>query len=321
MSALERQQRMKVAIAFGMVYVLWGSTYLAMRITVQTVPPAALGATRFLIAGAIMLFACALFKQKIAIVRKDVLPLLAIGVLLLTGGNVGVAWAEVYVPSGLAALIVAAVPIWVAIIEAWILKSDRLSRKGIVGLVFGTSGLVILLWPRLFSTVGHKELFGMVILLFASLSWTCGSIISRRSNLSIGAFAATGWEMAIAGVINLVIALALGDFHRAVWTRSAEWAVAYLVTGGSLLGLTAYVWLLNHVPTAKVATYAYVNPIVAVILGALILHEKIDAYILAGTAVIIAGVVLVTTSKIKTGQASVPEVQKPELAACEAGAD
>jgi drug/metabolite transporter (DMT)-like permease len=319
MSPAERQQRMKVAIAFGMVYVLWGSTYLAMRVAVQTVPPAALGATRFLIAGAIMLVACALFKQKVTIVRKDALPLLAIGVLLLTGGNVGVAWAEVYVPSGLAALIVAAVPIWVAIIEAWILKSDRLSRKGIVGLVFGTSGLVILLWPRLFSTVGHKELFGMGILLFASLSWTCGSIISRRSNLSIGAFAATGWEMAIAGLINLLIALALGDFHRAVWTPGAEWAVLYLVTGGSLLGLSAYVWLLNHVPTAKVATYAYVNPIVAVILGALILHEKIDGYILAGTAVIIAGVVLVTTSKIKTGAKSVSKL--PEMAACEVGAD
>jgi drug/metabolite transporter (DMT)-like permease len=319
MSPAEKQQRLRIYIAFAMVYVLWGSTYLAMRIVVQHMGPALMGGTRFLISGTIMLVACAAFKQKIAITRKDVVPLLATGVLLLTMGNIGVAWAEVTVPSGLAALMVAIVPIWVAIIEAWILKSDRLSRRGILGLGFGTAGIVVLLWPRLFTGVGHKELFGMVILLFASLSWSAGSIVSRRSKLTIGPVAATAYHMLIAGAVNMMIAVALGDFAHADWTTSSIWAIAYLVTGGSLLGFTAYVWLLDHVPTAKVATYAYVNPIVAVLLGALILHEKIDGYIIAGSAVIVAGVVLVTTSKIKAGAGSVRK--EPELAACEVSAD
>src|SRR5256714_3649428 len=122
-----------------------------------------------------MLAGCALFGRKVRLTRQDALRLAVIGVLLLTGGNMGVAWAEVTVPSGLAALIVAIVPIWVAIIEAWILKSDRMSRKGVAGLMLGTGGIVILLWPRLFTAVGHKELFGMVILMFASLSWSTGS--------------------------------------------------------------------------------------------------------------------------------------------------
>lgn len=319
MSHADKQQRAHIAIAFALVYVLWGSTYLAMRVVVQHMGPALMGGTRFLISGSIMLAACAAFKQKITITRDDVLPLVGTGVLLLTFGNIGVAWAEVTVPSGLAALIVAVVPIWVAIIEAWVLKSDRLSRKGILGLGFGSAGVVVLLWPRLFTAVGHKELFGMVILLFASLSWSCGSILSRRSKLTIAPAPATAYHMLIAGTVNMLIAIALGDFARADWTRSSIWAIAYLVTGGSLLGFTAYVWLLEHVPTAKVATYAYVNPIVAVLLGAVILHEKIDGYIVAGAAVIIVGVILVTTSKIKAGAGSVKK--EPELAACEASAD
>ncbi len=317
--AADRKLRARIPIAFALVYVLWGTTYLAMRVVVEHMGPALLGGTRFLISGSLMLAACAVFKQKISITRKDILPLAVTGILLLTTGNIGVAWAEMTVPSGLAALIVAIVPIWVAIIEAWILRSDRMSGRGIVGLGFGSAGVVILLWPRLFTTVGHKELFGMVILLGASFSWSCGSIVSRRSKLSIGAAAATAYHMLTAGVVNMTVAVVLGDFGRAHWTPSSIWSIAYLVVGGSLLGFTAYVWLLDHVPTAKVATYAYVNPIVAVVLGAIFLQEKIDAYIIAGAAVIVVGVVLVTTSKIKAGSGSVKK--GPELPRCEISAD
>ena len=319
MSPADSKLRARIVIAFAMVYVLWGSTYLAMRIVVQHMGPALLGGTRFLISGGIMLAACVAMKQKIAITRADILPLASTGVLLLTMGNIGVAWAEVTVPSGLAALIVATVPMWVAIVEAWVLRSDRLSAKGVLGLVFGSAGVAVLLWPRLLTSVGRKELFGMVILVFASLSWATGSIVSRRSKLTIGPAAATAYHMLIAGAVNMTIAIALGDLARADWTTSSIWAIAYLVTGGSLLGFTAYVWLLEHVPTAKVATYAYVNPIVAVVLGWLMLHEKVDRNIVAGAAVIVVGVVLVTTSKIKAGAAQVKK--EPELAACEASAD
>jgi drug/metabolite transporter (DMT)-like permease len=215
------------------------------------------------------------------------------------------------------------VPIWVAIIETFILKGERLLRRGVFGLLLGIAGLVILLWPKLAGAAGSFDrgiLFGAGILMFASLSWATGSILSRRWDLKVDPFAATGWEMLIAGAVSFLIALALGDFHRVVWTARGIGAIAYLITAGSLFGLTAYIWLLNHVPTAKVATYAYVNPIVAVFLGWLILHEQVDAYILAGAIVIVGSVWLVNTSKVvKPAEAGKP--CEPEMVACEGVAD
>ncbi|MBV9180864.1 MAG: EamA family transporter, partial [Acidobacteria bacterium] len=145
--------------------------------------------------------------------------------------------------------------------------------------------------------------------------WALGSVFSRRLSLGIGPFAATGWEMTFSGLVNALIALALGDFRHADWSRPAWLAIAYLVTFGSLVGFTAYIWLLEHVPTAKVATYAYVNPVVAVFLGWLLSGEHIDRYMILGMVVIIAAVVLVTTSKLRS-----PQV-RTGAQICEAGAD
>ena len=167
---------------------------------------------------------------------------------------------------------------------------------------------------------GLTTVFGAGILMFASLSWALGSILSRRWDLTVDPFSATGWEMLCAGAVALVLSLALGDHHTVVWTPRGIAAIAYLIVAGSLFGLTAYIWLLNHVPTAKVATYAYVNPIVAVFLGWLILHETVDAYTLAGAIVIVASVWLVNTSKVRTA----PEKGKtaePGMVACEGVAD
>jgi len=322
MTEQERQHRFLVALNFGLVYVLWGSTYLAIRMVVtEGIPPAMMGATRFLIAGSVMLLACVLMGKRIALTRGDLIRVGSIGVLLLTGGNVGVAWAEKTVPSGLAALLAAAVPLWVAIVETLVLRGERLLKRGIFGLLMGIGGLVVLLWPKLMSpeTGGHGVLIGAGILMGASLSWAIGSIVSRRSDLKIDPFAATAWEMLIAGVVNTALSLALGDQHRVVWNHRGVGALAYLVVAGSWIGFTAYIWLLHHVPTAKVATYAYVNPIVAVFLGWLILHESVDAYTLAGAVVIVASVYLVNTSKVHVPTAS--KAEPPELAECEGAAD
>lgn len=321
MSEAERQHRAYIALNFGLVYVLWGSTYLAIRIVVEHIPPAMMGGVRFLVAGAAMLAWCALTKRRIALTPSDLLRVGIIGVLLLTGGNVVVAWAEKYVPSGLAALIVAVVPIWVAVIETFILKGERLLRRGFFGLGLGVAGLVVLLWPKITNTaaVGHMQLMGALGLLFASLSWAIGSIFSRRWDLRVDAFSATAWEMLIAGTVNMAISLALGDHHTVVWTTRGVLAIVYLITAGSLIGFTAYIWLLNHVPTAKVATYAYVNPIVAVFLGWLVLNERVDAYILAGTVVIVASVWLVNSSKVHAPKPREPEPR--ELAPIEGAAD
>lgn len=319
MTHAERQHRFRVALAFGLVYVLWGSTYLGIRIVVEHIPPSVMGASRFLLAGLPMLGWCALRGRKIALSAGDFWRVLAIGVLLLTGGNVMVAWSEQYVPSGLAALIVAVVPIWVAVIESILPRGERLAGRGMAGLALGIAGLAVLMWPRLHAdgAAGHMQILGALGLIFASLSWASGSILSRHSQLRIDPFAATAWEMTLAGFFNLGLVLALGDHHRVVWTARGVGAILYLVVFGSWIGFTAYIWLLEHVPTPKVATYAYVNPVVAVFLGWLVLSERVDVYIAAGSAVIIAAVALVNSSKIHKVAAPV----EPELPACEAQAD
>jgi drug/metabolite transporter (DMT)-like permease len=319
MTHAARQHRFRVALAFGLVYLLWGSTYLGIRIVVEHIPPAMMGASRYLLAGLPMLGWCALRGRRIALTRSDFWRVLAIGVLLLTGGNVVLAWAEQYVPSGLAALIVAVVPIWVAVIESILPRGERLAARGLAGLALGIVGLGVLMWPRLLAGggAGRMQVLGALGLVFCSLSWAAGSILSRRSQLRLDPFTAAAWEMTLAGVVNLGIVLALGDHHRVLWTTRGVAAIFYLVIFGSWIGFTAYIWLLEHVPTSKVATYAYVNPVVAVFLGWLILHESVDVYIAAGSAVIIAGVALVNSSKIH--QAAAPA--EPELPACEAQAD
>ncbi|HUS19001.1 MAG TPA: EamA family transporter, partial [Terriglobales bacterium] len=197
MTAAQQQHRTRLIVAFAALYILWGSTFLAISVAVRHMPPTMMGAIRFLISGAVMLLWCVLTKRKIGINLRDFWMLGLIGILLLSGGNVVVGWAEKYVPSGLAALILAVTPIWVAIIEAWILKSDRLSRRGVLGLVFGTFGLLVLLWPKIVSgaALDRQQLWAAIALIFAALSWTTGSIVSKRSHVTVDIFAATGWQM------------------------------------------------------------------------------------------------------------------------------
>jgi drug/metabolite transporter (DMT)-like permease len=315
----------RIALAFALVYVLWGSTYLGIRIAVEHIPPAMMVAVRFLAAGPVMLVWCWATKRPIAITRKEAWQLATIGVLLLTGGNAMVAWSEQFVPSGLTALIVASVPLWVMVIQSLVLRSERVTARGLGGLALGIAGIVVLMWPRLTSgnPLGHRELIGAGGLLFASASWAMGSVCARRWQVGVDALAATGWEMTFAGIANFSIALVTGELHRTVWTARGVGAIIYLVVFGSWIGFSAYIWLLNHVPTTKVATYAYVNPVVAVFLGWLVLNEKIDFYVFAGTIVIVAAVVLVTSAKVQRGAAGTSKgaIAQPELPACEQGAD
>lgn len=304
--------RFRVAVSFALVYVVWGSTYLAMRVAVRDVEPFVIGATRYLISGPIMLAVCALTGRKIRLNSRDGLRLLIIGVALLTVGNMGVVWGEKYVPSSLAALVVAIVPIWVVALEAWVFRAGRISRQGIAGLAIGIAGLLVLLWPRITSgtRVGRLELVGSGILAIASLAWAIGSVLSHRWSLSVDVFTACAWQMTFAGLVNAAIALLSGQFRNSHWAPSAMWSVAYLVVCGSWIGFTAYIWLLEHVPPPKVATYAYINPIVAVFLGWLLLNETVDGFMLAGTVIIIGAVAIVNTSKLQRPDARLEEVDE-----------
>jgi drug/metabolite transporter (DMT)-like permease len=297
----DRHHRLQVILAFGLVYVFWGSTYLAIGIADdEHLPPAVMCALRFLIAGPLMLAACAAMGRTVRITLNEAIRLATIGCLLLVAANGGLAWAEQWVPTGLAALIVAVTPIWFMVLETFVFRGDRLSRRGLIGLVLGIAGIAILFWPKFadHSALGTMQLVASGTLLFSSMSWAVGSVLSRKWQMKVDPLTATGWEMSFAAVGNALVALATGQTHRIVLTRRALMAVLYLVVFGSWVGYTAYIWLLKHVSTHKVSTYAYVNPIVAVFLGWLVLHERFDGYIFAGSIVIIAAVALVTTAKV-----------------------
>ena len=319
MSEAHRKFRLQVIIAFALVYVLWGSTYLAIGIAVKHVPPPMMGALRFLIAGGAMLLWRKLSENSIAISVQEFIRLTIIGVLLLVTSNVLLAWAEQMIPTGLAALLVAIVPLWFLLLERMSHKGERFSSRAVAGIVLGLMGVGVLMWPKLRVgfAIGHREIFGMLLVMSASISWATGSVLSKRWHVRVDPYGASGWEMLMAGVVNFLIGGALGEFSRTHWDRAAILAVIYLIIAGSWIGFTAYVWLLKNVPTSKVATYAYVNPIVAVFLGWLVLHEKLDGWMLAGSAIIIVSVILVTGAKPKRRE----EIAELELPAVESAGD
>ncbi len=289
-----------LALNFGLVYVFWGSTYLGIDIAVQHIPPALMCATRFTIAGVIMLAYCVLRGQNIRYSARELIRLAVVGILLLVGGNLTLSYSELYIPSGLAALLVAIVPLWFLVLDSLMIGHHRVSGRGLLGLGLGFAGTLVLLWPKLSATgeLGRKELWYSVALIGGALSWAFGSVLSKKWQSGAPTFAATAWQVFFAGLANFVVAFVNRDFAHVTWTARGIGAVAYLVVGGSLIGYTAYIYILGHAPTAKVSTYAYVNPVVAVFLGWLVLNEKIDGYMLAGSAIVIASVVLVTSATV-----------------------
>lgn len=317
-----RPSTARIAVNFALVYVLWGSTYLGIRIADESIRPLALGSVRFAIAGILMLAWCWFAKHRIRISGSDAWRLALIGILLLTGGNTTLAWAELSVPSGLAALIVAITPLWVMILD-WLFYRERLSALGLAGIGLGIVGIAVLLWPQLSvtSAVGRHELFGAISLLFGSASWALGSVLSRHWRLNINPLVASGYEMTFSGAFNTVLALLFGEFARSTFAPRSVGAVAYLIVFGSWIGFSAFIWLLGHVPTSKVATYAYVNPVIAVFLGWLVLGERVDGFVLAGAAVIVAAVALVNSATVRGNRVAGGRQAEPELPACEQGAD
>src|SRR5438270_1157186 len=180
------------------------------------------------------------------------------------------------------------------------MRGDHLSRRGLVGIALGIVGMVVLLWPQLRGTgaFGRLELIASIGLLGGSLTWAIGSVLSKRWDHGGDPFVAGAWQMVFASVCNLAIGFAMGEQHHVHWTAHGIEAIAYLVVFGSLVGYTAYIYILKHAPTTKVSTYAYVNPVIAVFLGWLIMKERVDGYIMTGTAIIIAAVALVTMAKV-----------------------
>jgi drug/metabolite transporter (DMT)-like permease len=290
-----------VFFALGLVYFFWGSTYLAISIGVEHIPPALMCGSRFLVAGVLMLGFCLATGRSIRYSPKQLAQIAVVGLLLLMGGNLTLSYSEQYVPSGIAALLVASISLWFLVLDSLLIGDHHISRRGLAGLSIGILGLVVLLWPQLTTpgAFGSRETWWSLALLGGSFSWALGSILSKKWQ-SGSSLSATGWQVFFAGIGNLIFAGLNRDFSRVVWTSRGLGAVVYLVICGSLIGYTAYIWVLDNAPASLVSTYAYVNPVVAIFLGWVLLHERVDAFVLAGSGIIVLSVVLVTTAKTKT---------------------
>jgi drug/metabolite transporter (DMT)-like permease len=293
-------RRSTTILAFALLYVFWGSTYLGIRVAVERVPPILLAGARFSVAGSLMLVFCAVTGRGVRVTRRQFSQLALIGFLLLSVSNSVLAWAELFLPTGLSALLVAIVPIWFLLVERFVLPTgDRVTVSGAAGIALGGLGVGVLFWPKVTTgpALGWAELGACLALLGSSLCWAFGSVLSGRWKIAVEPMVASGWQMLCAGVVNLAAATALGEPHRATWNATSVGAIAYLVVFGSWVGYSSYIWLLRHVPTSKVATYAYVNPVVAVLLGWAFLGEPLDRFIVAGAAIIVPAVALVTRAE------------------------
>jgi drug/metabolite transporter (DMT)-like permease len=296
-------EKSRVAVAFALVYFVWGSTYSAIYIAGLHLASPLVGATRSLLSTIIICGICVARGASLRVPGSVAWRLALVGILMMTVNNLLLIWGETKVPTGLSSLIIAMVPILVAVIETVLPSGEKLNRRGWFGTLLGAAGMFILLWPALHRAGGaadRRSLLGFVILSAAALAFAAGSVLSRRFHFKVDTFVATAWQIGAAGVVNLALASAGGCFQTAHWTRSGLLAILYLSTIGSVVGLTAYTYLLKHVPVTKVSTYAFVNPVIAVLIGVVTLHERLAPAELAGMVVILIAVATVILSRTKS---------------------
>lgn len=300
-------------VALVAVYIVWGSTYLAIRYAVQTIPPFLTAGIRFLVAGSI-LYIWQRLSGAPAPKRVEWRSAAIIGLLLLLGGNGFLNWAETRLPSAIASLFIATVPLWMVVIDAVRPRGSKAGWLVWVGVLVGLAGTALLANPWQPHTGSPaSDLLGMGGLIFAAVSWSIGSLYSRKAPLPAAPLLGTGMEM-LAGSLGLfVFGSAIGEwsqFHLATISLRSIAGLAYLIVFGSGIGFVAYTWLLRNAPTPLVSTYAYVNPVVAILLGSFIGREPLQTIEIISAIVIIAGVVLITTAKSLAGKKP-PATQSP----------
>ncbi len=298
MSASPATTRTTIVLAFAAIYLIWGSTYLAIRVAVETLPPFAMAGARFIVAGAIA-YAWLAYRGRARVTARQVWDNTIVGALLLVGGNGIVVWAEQAIPSGITTLIISVSPLFMVLTD-WMLPSGtRPTWPTLVGLALGFGGLVLLIGGGV-SSGASLDLWRCAGLMVACLSWSFGSLYSRYARNPAEPMTAATLQMLLGGVMMLVIGIFRGEiagFHTGLLTLRSVGAWAYLVCAGSLIAFPAYVYLLKHSTPARVSTYAYVNPVVAVFLGWLILHEPVTPRTLVASAIIIAAVAIITVQR------------------------
>lgn len=282
--------------ALGVVYLVWGSTYLAIRVVVETLPPLLGAGTRFLVAGLVLAGWLALRRAPgtLRVSRRELVGAALVGAALLLGGNGMVSLAERDVPSAHTALIIASTPLWIVVLH-WLTR-EHVTPATLAGVVVGFAGVAVLVLPS--GASGEVDPLGLALLVAAAGSWASGSFFSRRLALPHDPFTSAALQQLAGAIFLLVAGLALGEggmVDPAAFSLRSLVALGYLVVFGSLVAFTAYTWLLQHAPISKVATYAYVNPIVAVVLGWTILSEEIGPTMLLGAVLVVAAVALIVS--------------------------
>ena len=297
-------ERLKIILAMSTLYIVWGTTYLGIKFGLAAgMPPTLFAGVRQFPAAALVFAIAAWRGVSPRISMRDLRISAIVGLCLLVGGQYFAFLAEVSIPSGLAALLVALIPLWVALAESFLPGMQRPGRLGWFGLAIGFSGLGILLWPRIASVstaTGAKELIGTGVMIVGGWLWTGGTIYSKRNKPSADNLVVTAWEMVVAGSVLLVLGTALGEWSRFPVTPASIGSLAYMSVVGSAVALTAFTYALQHLPASKVMTYAFVNPVIAVFAGTFAGHlgfvppEPITFAEIAGMAVIVIGVAVTT---------------------------
>ncbi len=294
-------QRTRILLAFASVYIFWGSTYLAIKLAGQHLPAPCVSAARSLISAVLIVVISLMRGKSLRVPRGEGWKLALVGILFMSGNNMLLTWGEKMVPSGFASLIVCTMPIMIALLEVFLPGGEPLSSLGWAGTTLGTVGIGVLVWPSLRGGMAQpgysRPGLGIVVLLLAALSFAIGSVLSRRFRFQADTFVATGWQIGAAAIFNWSVAIGGGSLQHATWTWSGMGAIVYLSIFGSLFGLVAFTYLLQNVPVGKVATYAFVNPIIAVLLGVIFLHERLATTEVGGMAIIVCAVAIVVLSR------------------------
>jgi drug/metabolite transporter (DMT)-like permease len=292
----ESPSKAKLIAAFAAIYIIWGSTYLAIKYAIETIPPFSMAALRFLVAG-LLLYAWAKLRSDVKVRRVHWLHAVGLGILLLGGGNGAVVWAQQYVPSGIAALVVAIVPLWVVLID-W-LRPAGTRPHGLVmlGVIIGLAGMALLIGPSAFGG-GEIALVPALVLVGGSLSWSLATVFGKNAKVPGYPPLTSAMQLLGGGAALVLISLIAGGAQ----TVSTDWftlrstlALLYLIVFGSIIAFSAYSWLLRVAPPARIATYAYVNPVVAMILGWALAGERLSLRTLIAAAIVLGGVALITT--------------------------
>jgi len=303
-----------VVIAFATVYIVWGSTYFFIKMAVAGFPPLLLGALRFFTAGLLLMVWCAIKGEKI-FVKQNILHAAVSGFLLLVIGNGAVIWAEQTLPSAMVAIMVTSPPIWFVLLDKPNWGTNFKSKSTIAGLVIGFIGVILLFRDQIAdvfgSSAGPSKLPGMLLLLFGTLGWASGSLYSKHYNTKGSVSVNTAWQMLAAGMFFLPSSFLNNEMERVNWGTiplHSWYALAYLIVFGSIAAFSAYVWLLQVRPATQVGTYAYVNPVIAVLLGVIFAGEHVNLIQVLGLVVILSSVLLINLSKYrkaKTGELAV----------------